>query len=144
MDEITLTEPGWAWKVQNFTFCHFWQLNIHLIHKHSNKCHTLNFHPKLIVFKCSSQCPLSESIKNEITKTANLKYNDPLINWAISILWGSIEQFQYSEDQFQYWGSIELFQYSEGQLSNLNTEGQFSSFNTLGVNWAISILWGSI
>ena len=24
MDEITLTEAGWGWKVQNFPFCYFW------------------------------------------------------------------------------------------------------------------------
>ena len=51
-NEITLTQAGWAWKVQNFIFCYFWQLKIHRTHKHthSNLCHGLNFHRKLIFF----------------------------------------------------------------------------------------------
>ena len=45
---ITLTEAGWAWKFQNFTFCHFWELKNHRMHKHSTSCHAFNFHRKLI------------------------------------------------------------------------------------------------
>ena len=26
LDEITLTHTGWAWKIQNVIFCHFWEL----------------------------------------------------------------------------------------------------------------------
>ena len=40
---------------------------INCTHEHSNTCHGLKFHRKLIVFKCSQQCPLSESITIEIT-----------------------------------------------------------------------------
>ena len=41
---------------------------IHRTHKHSSTCHRLNFHCKLIFFKCLLQCPVSESITIEITK----------------------------------------------------------------------------
>ena len=61
-------EAGWVWKVQNFIFFAISGSKIHCIHKHSNTCHGLNFHRNLIVFKCSKQCPLSQSITIEITK----------------------------------------------------------------------------
>ena len=43
-NNTNLFHSGWAWKVQNLTFSHFWQLKIYRIHKHSNTCHPLNFH----------------------------------------------------------------------------------------------------
>ena len=39
--EITLTHTGWAWKIQNVIFCHFWELKNSSHNKHSNTLQSL-------------------------------------------------------------------------------------------------------
>ena len=85
VDEITQTHTGWAWKVLNFIFCHFWELKNLLQHKHSNSCHALNFHRKLIFFKTFIRM-VSIRINNNwnYPKTSNYRRTVPLRQLTIT------------------------------------------------------------
>ena len=75
---ITLTEAGLAWKVQNFTFCHFCQLKIYHTHKHSNTCHGLNFHCYLIFLNAHNDVLYQNQYQLQSPKNTYLWLNDPL------------------------------------------------------------------
>ena len=75
MDEITLT--GWAWKIQNFIFLPFLAVQIFIAHMNI-QIHVTGSIFIVIFFKCSWQCPPSESITIEITpKDANYHHVSP-------------------------------------------------------------------
>ena len=83
MDEITLTEAGWAWKVQSFTFWSSGSSKFIAYTKNSNICHRLNFHRNSIFFFEMLVTMSSITINNnwnyqKLPKTANLKSTIPL------------------------------------------------------------------
>ena len=71
MDEITLTEAGWAWKVKNFTFLPFLAAQNSSHTQTCKYCHGLNFHCNLIFFNARINVLYQNQHQLKFPKIAN-------------------------------------------------------------------------
>ena len=104
MDEITLTEAGWAWKVQNFTFLPFPQNSSHT--QILNTCHGLNFHRNLIFFFKMPVTMFSIKLNNnwKVQKNTYLWVNY-LIFYICNV---SSSKIAYNEVDCAVWQALQL------------------------------------
>ena len=76
MDEITLTQAGWAWKVKNFIFAISGNSKFRCTNKHSNTCHGINFYCKLIFLNAPNNVLYQNQFQLQLPKSTNYRLND--------------------------------------------------------------------